>query len=347
MKPRLRLPSLALFVLMAVAVPAAPAYASPTGSTSALVVGAFPAPPMGGGPGKMAVVRWPGNAAHVVVFGQAGTPKGNSFFVGVNAQDHQVLIPSLAGTTDVIDLRTDKPVRQFKSIPGGRVAVVSPDHRLVFVLSGKTLAAYATRDDVLRYEIPVGGNALAFNADASHLYVGGNMDTAIADIDPSTGHVLRRIPIGHSGDLVWAHGLLFSADIQSGVMTAFNPVTNQIVNMKTSEVDPNFAYNKIPAATAGFMQLAVSPRQDIVYAAGFSGHILRFSTIGPRYLGEVKVAVGKPGPNKLSGLAVLPQGTKAITTIENRHESVVVDLRTGQVLKRLPGIASNRWVLAR
>ena len=141
MKPRLRLSSLALLALMAVAVPAAPAYASPAG-TSALLVGAFPAPPMGGGPGKMAVVHWPGNAAHVLNFGQAGTLKGNSFFVGVNAQDHQVFIPSLAGTTDVINLRTDKPVRQFKSIPGGRVAVVSPDHRLVFVLSGTALAAY-------------------------------------------------------------------------------------------------------------------------------------------------------------------------------------------------------------
>ncbi|MDE2463606.1 MAG: hypothetical protein KGO02_07830 [Alphaproteobacteria bacterium] len=346
MKPRLRLSSLALLALMAVAVPAAPAYASPAG-TSALLVGAFPAPPMGGGPGKMAVVHWPGNAAHVLNFGQAGTLKGNSFFVGVNAQDHQVFIPSLAGTTDVINLRTDKPVRQFKSIPGGRVAVVSPDHRLVFVLSGKALAAYSTRDDALRYEIPVGGNALAFNVDASHLYVGGNMDTAIADIDPSTGHILRRIPIGHSGDLVWARGLLFSADIQSGVMSAFNPVTNAIFSMPTAEVDPHFAYAKIPAATAGFMQLAVSPDQSSVYAAGFSGHILRFSTTGPRYLGEVKVAVGKPGPDKLSGLAVLPHGAEAITTIENRHESVVVDLRNGQVLQRLPGIASNRWVLTR
>ncbi|WP_031406544.1 hypothetical protein [Thiomonas sp. FB-Cd] len=129
MKPRLRLSSIVLVALTAVGVPAAPVYASPAG-TAALLVGAFPAPPMGSGPGKMAVVRWPKGAAHVVAFGQAGTPKGNSFYVGVNAQDHQAFIPSFAGTTEVIDLRTDKPVRQFQSIPGGRVAMVSPDASL-------------------------------------------------------------------------------------------------------------------------------------------------------------------------------------------------------------------------
>jgi len=129
-------------------------------------------------------------------------------------------------------------------------------------------------------------------------------------------------------------------------MTAFNPATNVIFSMPTTEVDPHFAYAKIPAATAGFMQLAVSPDQNSVYAAGFSGHILRFSTSDPHYLGEVKVAGGKTGFDKLSGLTVLPHGAEAITTIENRHESVVVDLRNGRVLQRLPGIASNRWVLA-
>ncbi|MDE2252796.1 MAG: hypothetical protein KGL42_00760 [Betaproteobacteria bacterium] len=346
MKHRLRLSSIALVALTAVAASVAPVYASPTG-TAALLVGALPAPPVGSGPGKLAVVRWPKGAAHVVPFGHADTPGGNSFYVGVNARDDQVFIPSFAGTTDVVNLRTDKLVRQFKSIPGGRLAIVSPDGNLVFVLSGKALAAYSTRDDALRYEIPVGGNALAFNADASHLYVGGNMDLAIADIEPSTGQILRRIPIGHSGDLAWARGQLFSADIQSGVMSTFNPVTNEISSIPTGEVDPDFAYNKIPAATAGFMQLAVGPRQHIVYAAGFSGHILRFSAMRPRYLGEVKVAVGNEGPNKLSGLAVLPHGAEGITTIENRHESVVVDLRTGHVLQRLPGIASNRWVVTR
>ncbi|MEO6148037.1 MAG: hypothetical protein ABIT70_13560, partial [Sulfuriferula sp.] len=83
------------------------------------------------------------------------------------------------------------------------------------------------------------------------------------------------------------------------------------------------------------MQLAVSPDQNTVYAAGFSGHILRFSSADPTYLGQVKVSVGKAGPNRLSGLAMMPKTDQAITTIENRRESVIVDLHNGKVLKHL------------
>lgn len=346
MKQPLHFSGIFLAGLIAIAAPAAQAKSDTRAVTPQVLVGAFPSPPMGAGPGKLTVMHLPDSVAQVVDFGQAGTPTGNSFYVAVDSQNNQIFVPSVASITNVIDLRTDKLVRQFKSIPGGRVAIVSPDHTMVFVLSGQALAAYSTSDDALRYQVPVGGNALAFNTDGSRLYVGGNMNETIADIDSSSGHIVRQIPIAHSGDLAWAHGLLFSADIKSGVMTAYNPETNQTIRMPTGEVDPNFAYNKIPAASAGFMQLAVSPSQDTVYAAGFSGHIMRFSTVEPAYLGQVEVSAGKPGLNKLSGLAVLPNATEAITTIENRNESVVVDLRTGKVLKRMPNIASNRWVLA-
>ncbi len=345
MKQTLHFSSILLAGLIAVAAPAAQAKTDAGAASPQILVGAFPSPPMGAGPGKLAEMRLPNGTAQVVDFGQAGTPTGNSFYVAVDSQNNQIFVPSIAGTTNVIDLSTGKLVRQFESIPGGRVAIVSPDHNMVFVLSGKTLAAYSTNDDALRYQVPVGGNAMALNTDGSHLYVGGNMNKTIADINPSSGHIERQIPIGHSGDLVWANGKLFSADIKSGVMTAYNPETNRIYRMATNEVDPNFAYNKIPAASAGFMQLAVSPSQNTVYAAGFSGHILRFSTAEPAYLGQVKVSAGKTGPDKLSGLAVLPNTDEAITTIENRHESVVVDLHNGKVLKRLPNVASNRWVV--
>ena len=175
------------------------------------------------------------------------------------------------------------------------------------------------------------------------------MDKTITDIDVSSGHVKRHISIGHSGDIAWANGKLFSADMRNGIMSVYNPQTGHIDRLKTNEVDHHFSYKKIPAARAGFMQLAVSADQMTVYAAGFSGHILRFSTAKPAYLGETMISTGKAGPEKLSGLAMLPNPDKdeAITTIENRHESVIVDLHNGHVLKRLPKIASNRWVQVR
>ena len=306
------------------------------------VIGAFPAPPVGNGPGKATVVPIEGHKLpYVVKFGEAGTPAGNSFYIADSG--NVAFIPTDAGTTDVINIDSGKIVRSFNTIPGGRVAIVSADHELLFVLSDKSLAAYATKDGVLHFKVAFGGNAMVFNNDHSRLYVGGNMDDTIAEIDTSTGQILRQIPIGHSGDLAWANGFVFSANMQSGVMSVFDPVANQTYNLLTPEVDPNFTYKKILSATAGFMQLAVSPDQKYVYAAGFSGHILRFSSHNPAYLDQV--FVGKSGINKLSGLAVLPDGLQAITTIENRNESVVVDLVDGNIVKSMPGVSSNRWIL--
>jgi len=337
-----------LFGLLAFTGVAASAYAM-TDSYPALV-GAFPSHPKGAGPGKINMLNLPGDSVHVANFGKAGTPAGNSFYVAVDFRKHRVYVPSVAGQTYVLDLATGKPLSHFKSIKGGRVARLSPDHSTVFVLSGKALAAYSTSDSTLRYQIPVGGNAMAFSENGKQLYVGGNMDNTITDIDATSGDIKRHINIGHSGDIVWANGKLFSADMRNGVMSVYNSQTGDIHRLKTDEADPHFSYKKIPAAKAGFMQLAVSADQMTVYAAGFSGHILRFSTDKPAYLGEINVSIGKKGPDKLSGLAVLlnsDESAKAITTIENRHESVIVDLDNGHVLKRLPKVASNRWVQVR
>ena len=307
----------------------------------AMLAGAFPAPPTGAGPGKIAVVT-SAREAHSVAFGQAGSPSGNSFYIAVDPVAHRLFVPTNVGTTYVLNTRTWKVERSFPSIAGGRVAKVSKRLGLLFVLSGRELAAYGLADGTPRYTVPFGGNALAFGPHGAHLYVGGNMDNSIADVDSATGRMLRRIPVAHSGDLAWADGWLFSADIRNGVMTAVDPQDNRIVEMATPEVDPAFRYDRIPAATAGFMQLAVSPGGRTVYAAGFSGHVLRFSAHEPAYLGEVKLAV--PSPAKLSGLTLIDVGHQAVVAVENRNEAVRFDLSSGKVLQRFPGISSNRWV---
>ncbi|MEJ2438543.1 MAG: hypothetical protein P8Z72_02590 [Gammaproteobacteria bacterium] len=311
-----------------------------------VVVGAFPAPPKGVGPGKLMVL--PLRHEHhpyVVKFGRAGTMSGNSFYVA--STKNRAYVPSIAGYTDVMDIATGKRIDRFHTLKGGRVAALSKNHKTLFVLSAKRLAAYSAKDGAKRYEIAFGGNAMALNRDGSRLFVGGNMDKTIAEINPMTGLIIRQIPIGHTGDMVFANGYIVSADMKSGVMTAYNPLTEKTYTMATPETDPHFSYHKIPQANAGFMQLAVSPDQKYVYAAGFSGHILRFSTSKPAYLGEVAVDANRSGPNKLSGLTVLDHGKRAISTVENRHESVEVDLSNGRIIKRLKDVASNRWIHAR
>lgn len=310
-----------------------------------VALGAMPAPPMGAGPGKIMVLPLQhGDKTYTVKFGRAGTPAGNSFYIAIAG--NRAYVPSVAGYTDVINIHTRKRIDRFKTIAGGRVAKLSKNHLLLFVLSAKHLAAYSAIDGAKRYEVNFGGNAMVFNRDGSRIYVGGNMDNSIAEISTATGLILRHIPVGHSGDLAWANGYIFSADMKNGVMTAFNPLTDKTYTMATPEADPNFSYHMIMMAKAGFMQLAVSPDQKYVYAAGFSGHILRFSTHHPAYLGEVKISANKNGANKLSGLALLDHGKRAISTVENRHESVIVNLMNGHILKRLPHVASNRWLVA-
>ena len=309
-----------------------------------LAMGIFPAPPVGGGPGTLAI--WPAHGAPFAArFGPDGTTRGNSFYAGYDADQQRVYIPSVAGVTVVLDARNGKVLQEFSSLSGGRVARVSPDHRSLLVLSGKQLADYALPSYKRRFLVAVGGNALAFTAHGHSVFVGGNMDPQLTEVRLPTGEIKRRYPIRRSGDLVWAGSQIFSADIQSGVLTALNPKTGRIVRIPTKEVDPHFSYARIASAKAGFMQLAAGPHERHIYAAGFSGHILRFSVHGDRADGSIPVALS--GPKRLSGLIILPGGRTALVTIENRRESVVVELKSGKVLRTAPGIASNRWIAAR
>lgn len=315
-------------------------------SGKSTVVGTFPSPPMGGGPGKLALWQNGSSSGSVIPFGTSGTTSGNSFFVGYNPRNQEIYIPTAGGTTYLVNRATHKMVGSFPSLAGGRIAKVVPNKHIVLILSGTTVAAYQANAPYKElYQLPVGGNALVVSANGSTAYIGGNMRANIQAISLVKGTMGVSYPVAQSGDMVWAHGQVFSADIQTGVMTALNPRTGKIVAMDTPEVDPSFSYQDIPAATAGFMQLAVSPHQHTVYAAGFSGHILKFSAVHDKYLGEVAVNVRTSQPNRLSGLAILPGGQKALVTAENLNTTAEVTLANGHVSTKLTGIASNRWLV--
>lgn len=312
------------------------------------VVGTFPAPPTGAGPGTLAAWSLHPFTTRVGDYGQPDTPSGNSFYAGYCAATHSIYVPTAAGTTYILNSSTLQTTGTFPSLPGGRIGRVVPNRHLLLVLAGNGLAAYGLNTHQQRfYDSAVGGNALITSPNGNIAYVAGNMDTVITAVNVSTGKVLRTYPVPQIGDLVWAQGQIFAADIKTGVMTALNPQTGTIVPMSTPEVDPQFSYSNIPGATAGFMQVAVGPHHNTVYAAGFSGHILKFSATQDTYLGEVSVNANPQGANQLSGLAVLPGGNLALVTVENLHASVVVNLANGSIMKTIPQFASNRWVLIR
>ncbi len=310
------------------------------------VVGAFSAPPTGAGPGLLAAWSVNQKEGYTARFASSSSPAGNSFYVAYDAAQQAIYIPTVAGVTDIMSASSNKVTAHFNTIPGGRVAEVVPQYKLVLVLSGKELAAYSTIGaHRMLFHTNVGGNAMVVSPGGKTVYVGGNMDLSLTEVQLPTGAVIHRYPIAQSGDLIWARNQIFSADIKTGVMSILEVKTGRVVHVATPEVDPAFSYTNIPGATAGFMQLAVSPNQAVVYAAGFSGHILKFSAIHDTYLGEIPVKASANQPNKLSGIAVLPGGNQALVTVENQKESVVINLMDGTISKTFKQFMSNRWIV--
>lgn len=330
------------FLLVAVACAVAPmAYAG----ANSIVLGTSINPPKGPGPGKLFLVNPTLETAKTARFAKAGTLGGNSFYAGYDGVTQTVFVPSPAGRVTMLNANSGNQIGTFPSIRGARVARVLPQDHLLIVLSAKTLAAYSVASHKPVFTLAVGGNALATNQTETKLYVGGNMDRQITVVSVPSGQIMKSYPVTRSGDLVMADGKIFSADIKSGVMSVVDLATGKITRIPTSEVDPHFSYAAIPHATAGFMQLASSPNGHTVYAAGFSGHILKFSSQTLKYLGEVPVRPAK-GMDQLSGLAVIDHGRDALVTVENRQESALVNLRDGKIIHLFKGVASNRWVVA-
>lgn len=328
-----------MLMLLGICLVASPAYAA----SGEAVLGTAPNPPMGPGPGEIFMVNPAAMTARSASFAKAGTPEGNSFFAGYNPATGTIFVPSPAGRIIMLGGKGLRPAGSFPVIRGARLAKVLPRRKLLIVLSAHAVAAYKLDSHKPAFTLPVGGNALAVAHRNGRLYVGGNADRTITVIDLASGQIVASYPVARSGDLLLAHGHLFSADISSGVMSAVDLRDGHIARVKTAEVDPHFSYQAIPAAKAGFMQLARSPRGRFVYAAGFSGHVLKFSATKPRYLGEVPVKAGV-GANKLSGLAVVDHGREAVVTIENRDATALIRLPTGNILHLFRGVASSRWI---
>ncbi len=310
--------------------------------TGPLVLGTAANPPMGPGPGRLFLVN--PTAIRTLSFAKAGTLAGNSFFAGYDPTTHTIYVPSPVGRVTMVNAETGRRIGTFPAMAGARVARVLLHRNLVVVLSAKKLAAYALRaPHAPVFTLGFGGNALAVNRAESKLYVGGNMNRRIRIVAIPSGHVAGTYPVAGSGDLLSAGGKLFSADMKTGIMSVIDLTTGTVTRIRTPEVDPHFSYHAIPRANAGFMQLAKSPDGHKVYAAGFSGHIVEFSSRHPKFLGEIAVRPAK-GPNKLSGVAIVDHGLEALVTIENRHETVLVSLRNARIVHTFKGVASNRWI---
>jgi hypothetical protein len=116
----------------------------------------------------------------------------------------------------------------------------------VLVEPGSELAAYHARPPYQRVFLDrAGGSALVVSPDGGDAFVGGNADRVITEVALPNGAVVRTFPVRRSGDMVWARGQVFSADIASGIMSTLNPRTGRVVRIPPRSIPAS------PTATSG------------------------------------------------------------------------------------------------
>lgn len=299
-----------------------------------LLIGAAASPAMGTGNGNV----W---------FYDVSSGKQNKISLSTGANAFKMAldrdlayIPTLQGKTYIINIRNQQVVGQFASIVGARIANLARAENLLILTGSHGVDAYSLSTHQLIWSVNAPGNALAVVGNEA--YLSSNMTATTTRIDLTTGQILGTLPIGHIEDSVYDTNqhTLWLANWYTGTMTVVDTQTQAIsAVIQTPEGDPTLTMSNIMASPAAFMQLAVGPTGQHVYAAGFSGHILVFSATKNNLSHEITVH------GKLSGLAMSTTGNVAYTTVESAKETDAISLATGKVLWTQKGMLSNRWAV--
>jgi len=310
---------------------AAPAHSPAPGGS--WLIGAAASPPSGPGNGFLWIEQQ--NHWHLVHLGSGA----NAFQVAV--WNSWVFVPTLSGTTEVINWPTQKVIKTFATPPGSRVALVDAATDRLYLVGSNHTAAYALPGLNLLWEQPVGGNTavLANN----RLYLNAPLASATTLLNATTGAVAGRLPIGHIEDMVVdpAYHTLWMADWSNGDMTVVNLATQHVMATLHEAEGGGFSTMNKMNAMSGYMQIAVGPNGQHVYAASFSGNILVFNAQTLQFVRDVPAPVPMA---KLSGLAIDPNGQTAYTTVESQNETIAVSLKSGALLALWPHVESNRWL---
>jgi hypothetical protein len=264
---------------------------------------------------------------------------------GVNAfsvaLDHNLAyVPTLQGTTYIVNIDSQQVVGQFASAMDARFASIAPNENLLIVTGLYGVYAYSLTTHQLAWATPVGGNTLAVVGNQA--YVSSNVSPITTIINLNNGSIAGTIPVGNIENSVYdsTNHTVWLANWYNGDMTVVNTNTRKFTTIHTSEGDPNlntlYPYS-VSQAPAGYMQLAVSPQGKYVYAAGFTGNILVFDASKATLQRQIMVG------GKLSGLAISPDGSVAYTANEVTQETDAVSLKTGKLLWSKQGMIANRW----
>lgn len=307
-----------------------------SGVSGDVLLGAFASPPSGTGNGFL-VVDNIGTRSLMKIPLSTGA---NAFKV---ARDGSlVYVPTLQGTTYVVNLQSHQVIKSFSTPAGARIADISRAHQLLLITGPENVTAYSLSSLKQVWQAPIGGNALAIAG--PYAYLSSNMSNDTTVLDVATGHTVSTIPVGHIEDSVYDRQThtLWLADWYNGDMTIVNTLNNQVVKVIQEKQGGGFTMSNMMGSPGGFMQITVGPSGKHVYAASFSGDIMIYDAVNNVFDRNLAVPVAMA---KLSGLAIDPSGQYAYTTVESQKETVAVSLKTGQVVSTMPGVLSNRWLV--
>lgn len=304
-----------------------------------VLVGAAASPPMGNGNGNLLFesVQMPKTVQVPLTAG------ANAFAIGMAG--NVAYVPTLQGKTYVVDLNSHQVTSAFSTPPGARIANVSQAHHLLVVTGAKNVTAYSLPALKQVWQLETGGNTLSIAGNMA--YLASNSAPVTRVIDLQSGKIVSTIPVGMIEDSVYdkQQHTLWLANWNNGDMTIVNTLNNKVVKTIQEAEGGGFSMqdmgnmNSMMNAKGGFMQLAVGPRGNHVYAASFSGNIMVYNAMQNMFEKDIPTVPGA----KLSGIAIDPSGKYAYTTVESKMETVAVSLQTDQVVSTYPKLESNRW----
>lgn len=305
------------------------------GAWGDVLIGAAASPPAGPGNGALSITRIGRDETWTVPLAK----NANAFQAAVG--HGLVYVPTLGGKTYVVSIPGHKVVSSFASPADVRVASLADANRLLILTGATSVTAYSLPSERKVWQRSgLGGNTLAVAGRYGYLSGNGSPQTSILDL--KTGRVVKSIPVGHIENSVYdpQHHTLWLADWANGRMTVVNTVTDRVVKVTSRKEGGGFSIKNKMQSAGGFMQLAVSPSGQAVYAASFSGNIMVYNARTGTFRKDIPVKVPMA---KLSGLAIDPSGQYAYTTVESDDETVAVSLKTGRIVGKETGLMSNRW----
>ncbi|MDA8344979.1 MAG: hypothetical protein M0Z66_05795 [Thermaerobacter sp.] len=307
-----------------------------SGSPGDVLVGAAASPPTGSGSGMLIVDSI---GAHRL-FTISLSTGANGFKVAVVGG--LVYVPTLQGRTYVVSLQSDRLVKSFATPVGARIADYSPTDNLLVITGPQNVTAYSLGSLKEVWQVASGGNALSIVG--GRAYLSGNMANATRVIDLKSGKIVASVPVGHIEDSVYdpQQHTLWLANWTNGDMTILDTADNTVVGVVQESEGGGFSMANMMMSSGGFMQLAVGPTGQHVYAASFSGNIMVYNAGSNAFEKDIPTNIPMA---KLSGIGVDASGQYAYVTVESSQETVTISLKTGKVLSTTKGLMSNRWTV--